>query len=124
MSATFPAGLIRPWYPAGKTAHTRADCPELLRTVPQPQEGPGWLDPRQGPVCGTCMPSWNAVCHTCGASLAEARGDGSHISEGDAKKWMAQHECEPEIGLVPPKNTRNAGQPANQLSLFDIKDAA
>jgi hypothetical protein len=53
---------IRPWYPAGVVVHTGQilghldpECPELLRVEPYPREGAGWLDPRTGDVCESCL---------------------------------------------------------------------
>ena len=60
MNATFPAGLIRPWYPGRVsggvfTGHLSPDCEDLLRDRPEPQEGAGWLDPRDGNTCKGCI---------------------------------------------------------------------
>ena len=46
---------VRPWYPAGLAGHIYPSYPDLLLLVPEPSEGPGWLDPRQGEVCEACL---------------------------------------------------------------------
>jgi hypothetical protein len=63
---------IRPWYPgeipfrAGKghfVGHIYADCEDLLRIRPEPQEGAGWLDPRKGPMCESCLLRYDPQLH-------------------------------------------------------------
>lgn len=129
MTATvlFPADWVRPWYPAGPIGHTRADCPELLRLVADPKPGPGWLNQYGGSVCATCVPSWDAVCETCDASLSEEWAeDGPCFTEADAKRWESDHECQPAVRLIGPRRRDEFLPPAypDQTCLFDIKDAA
>lgn len=56
---------IRPWYVGAVIngqidGHIYPDCDRLLRIANQPQEGTGWLDPTQGPICEACLTRHNA----------------------------------------------------------------
>lgn len=131
MTVTFPADLIRPWYPAGREGHIYADCEHLLRDVPEPAKGAGWLDPRGPGVCKPCLirhiPPWDAECGTCKASIADDRGfSGAPYSEDDAKRWQAEHQCQPKIRLIPPPRKPAPAVSAGQTALFpsDLEDAA
>ena len=113
-------GWIRPWYPAGHVGHTDVDCPDLRRWVSDPQEGPGWLDPQGKNVCHPCvktshpelyreLPSWDAVCETCDASMGEEYvDDEGPFDEKTAEDWKRDHECEPVVRLVPPTTKKDA----------------
>lgn len=109
-----PAWLewIRPWYPAGQVGHIFADCPDLLGQMPAPVEGAGWLDPFKGPVCGECVkragiPSWQAECDTCCASMAEEWADHSApFTKADAELWRDEHRCQPSVRLIEPYDAR------------------
>ncbi|MEU8199397.1 hypothetical protein AB0C10_36995 [Microbispora amethystogenes] len=114
MSATFPAGLIRPWYPAGQIGHVLPDCEDLTRWVPEPTEGAGWLDPNDAKTCRKCLkraypdlyrdvPSWDAECRTCDAQMSDEWEGDEPFSEKDAKDWKRDHECEPDVKIIPPK---------------------
>ena len=121
---------IRPWYPGGKVGHTRPDCPDLLRVVPNPVEGTGWLDPNLGKVCDPCLkadgyPFWDARCGTCRASLAEDKAYSSasiFTTREEASRWRRDHRCEPHITLIAPPRTPPAPQPEAQLALFPLAD--
>lgn len=107
---------IRPWYPAGTVGHLYPDCEHLLAVESEPREGAGWLDPRQGDVCGPCVkrygiPSWDVICDTCNASMSDEWGDAVALYEDDAQLWKAEHRCEPSVRIIPP-TTPNARKAA------------
>lgn len=64
---------IRPWYPGRIPiygvnngyfeGHIFPDCEELLLIRSAPVEGAGWLDPRQGNVCRSCLAHHNPQLH-------------------------------------------------------------
>ncbi|MEU8270162.1 hypothetical protein AB0B89_23760 [Sphaerisporangium sp. NPDC049002] len=129
--SVFPDGLIRPWYPAGAEGHAYADCEHLLAVEPEPREGSGWLDPRGPGVCLPCLtrliPPWDADCGTCKATIADDRGvSGAPFSEVDARRWEAEHQCEPKIRLVPPPSEPAPAATDGQTALFasHLEDAA
>lgn len=108
---------IRPWFPAGWEGHVAADCPDLLKRVSEPVEGAGWLDVKQGVICVTCVPSWNAECATCSASLdADENLDGP-FTEADAKAWLGDHQCSPIVRIIPPAEPEPEAVPAGQVLL-------
>ncbi|MFI7468197.1 hypothetical protein [Nonomuraea sp. NPDC049646] len=52
---------IRPWYVGAVQPHSGLieghmypDCDRLARQTSTPQEGAGWLNPSEGPVCASC----------------------------------------------------------------------
>jgi hypothetical protein len=52
---------IRPWYVGAVQpgtglieGHIYRNCDRLARQTSTPQEGTGWLNPAEGPVCGPC----------------------------------------------------------------------
>ena len=96
------AGWIRPWFPAGWEGHVAADCPVVLKKVPEPVEGPGWLDPDQGIRCAICMPPWDAECRTCHSSMSQEWEEDEPFSEADANRWKSKHRCPPDVHLIPP----------------------
>ncbi|MET8864645.1 hypothetical protein ABZW11_17045 [Nonomuraea sp. NPDC004580] len=105
---------IRPWYPAGLVGHADINCPRLRDQIPNPVEGPGWLDPyaepRQGTrVCLECVPGWKAECAVCDASMTDEWGDDADgpFNEAHAQQWKQQHRCEPIVRVTPP-TTRKA----------------
>ncbi|WP_240777732.1 hypothetical protein [Nonomuraea basaltis] len=113
---------IRPWYPAGHLGHLYPDCEDLLRWGSEPQEGAGWLGPRNGDVCRSCLkrygyPEWDAYCETCGEYADEDDDEPRPFTEEDAKRWQDEHQCTPSVQLIPPKPrsavpTRAPGQGA------------
>lgn len=111
---------IRPWYPTGWEGHISPDCPELLKWVSEPVEGPGWLDPNQGINCTTCIPSWNAECGTCDASLDadENHEDDGPFTEAEAKAWKRDHRCFPLVRVIAPPTPGPEPIPAGQFPLF------
>jgi hypothetical protein len=108
------ADWIRPWYPAGLVGHVDAECPRLLKHVPEPVEGSGWLDPYAEPVqgarvCPECVPGWNAECAICDASMStDDEDDGGPYSEAQVKQWEQQHRCQPVVRIIAPETTRKA----------------
>ncbi|WP_436759389.1 hypothetical protein [Streptosporangium sp. V21-05] len=135
---------IRPWWPGGATGHIYADCEQLLHATPEPQEGPGWLNPRGDRVCESCLeqhtpepaalaPSWDATCDTCHWSMEEEWDDYDRpFTKDDAQTWQDRHECEPSVRLIQPAAAEPVLPPAapacpevpGQHPLFDLKDAA
>lgn len=107
------ADWIRPWYPAGTVGHVDPECPELLKHVTTPTEGPGWLDPHAKPVqgattCTECVPGWDAECAICDASMSDDPDDERPYSEAQAKEWKRQHRCQPIVRIIAPDATRKA----------------
>jgi hypothetical protein len=114
---------IRPWYPGGVDGdHTRLDCPTLTLWTSTPVAGSGWLDPSTGLICTFCLPPWDATCSTCGASLSQV-GDDEPFSETRARQWQRDHECRPNVRLIPPPR-ETTPDVADQPALFDLKDPA
>lgn len=116
-------GWIRPWFPAGRVGHIDPECPELLKWVSEPVEGPGWLDPYAEPVqgsstCEDCLeraglapiepPSWDACCDTCYASMSDW-ADGP-FDEKAANDWRDDHRCETDIRIIAPEIAKKAAR--------------
>lgn len=123
MTATFPDGLIRPWYRSMSGDHIHADCPVLARETDAPVEGSGWLNPaRADRLCPACF-SWDAECQ-CGASLSYEEEPGLHDLKC-AEKWMSEHFCIPSIRLIPSPRPAAAVPPPTrgQAALFDMEPA-
>jgi hypothetical protein len=124
------ADWIRPWYPAGLVAHTRPDCPDLLKVQPHPREGSGWLNPNNGKVCLPCLkadgyPLWDAHCNTCRLSLAEEKSWNDNASifttKDEAIAWKRAHQCEPCVSLISPQPV-TLPQADDRLTLFPLAD--
>lgn len=111
---TAVADWVRPWFPAGLVGHLDADCPELLRWVSEPAEGPGWLDPHSGEVCRTCViekvkvPEWDAECRTCMDRMSDEWDDNAPLTKDDAETWKDEHHCKPSVHLISPDQKKAA----------------
>jgi hypothetical protein len=113
---------IRPWYPGGGAGdHIDRDCPTLAKQTSTPVEGSGWMDPKKGVACATCVPSWNAECETCDYSLTEDENheDDFPFTEAEARAWMLTHVCQPVTRIIPPP--RPAPEGHGTPALFPLR---
>ncbi|TYB50262.1 hypothetical protein FXF51_56910 [Nonomuraea sp. PA05] len=80
---------------------------------------------RQGVVCRTCTPSWNAECGSCNSSLASDPSfeDDFPFNESDAKAWLRNHQCFPAIRIIPPPRPEPAQVLAGQTMLPELEGA-
>lgn len=128
MTATTMLTWTRPWHPAGSVGHIYPDCERLLPNIPEPQGGPGRLDPHGHNVCRACAERhnggrWDAECRTCDTSIADEWDDEPPYSEDDAKRWMHEHTCQPSTVLIPPP-ARPKPQPTPGQLALNFKEAA
>jgi hypothetical protein len=108
-----PVDWQRPWYPAGLVGHIYADCERLLRVVPEPREGCGWLNPLDRHVCGDCLTrygiaGWDAECRTCDAVMSDEEDNETPITEKDARNWSQEHQCDPDVWVSGPRDQKKA----------------